>query len=59
MDGKIAIVTGGGRGLGRGIVCEMARRGAAGIAVVDRDAQTAEETADLARQLGAEVMARS
>ena len=57
LEGKIAIVTGGGQGLGRGIVCEMARQQAAGIAVVDRNRQTAEETADLARQLGAEAMA--
>ena len=56
LDGKIAVVTGAGQGLGRGIVCEMARRHAAGIAVVDRNRRTAEETADLARQLGAEVL---
>lgn len=55
LDGKIAVVTGGGQGLGRGIVLEMARQRAGGIAVVDRDRQTAEETADLAKQLGAEV----
>lgn len=39
LDGKIAIVTGAGQGLGRGIACEMARQGAAGIAVVDRSRQ--------------------
>jgi len=55
LDGKIAIVTGGGQGLGRGIVCEMARQRAAGIAVVDRNRATAEETAELARPFGAEV----
>ena len=57
LDGKIAVVTGGGQGLGQGIVCEMARQGAAGIAVVDRNRPTAEGTADLARKLGAKVTA--
>jgi NAD(P)-dependent dehydrogenase (short-subunit alcohol dehydrogenase family) len=52
LEGKIAIVTGGGQGLGRGIVSEMARQRAAGIAVVDRNRRTAEEAAALARQHG-------
>ncbi len=39
LDRKIAIVTGAGQGLGRGIACEMARQHAAGIAVVDRSRQ--------------------
>jgi NAD(P)-dependent dehydrogenase (short-subunit alcohol dehydrogenase family) len=55
LEGKIAVVTGAGQGLGRGIVCEMARQRAAGIAVVDRNRRTAAETAGLAKQLGAEV----
>jgi NAD(P)-dependent dehydrogenase (short-subunit alcohol dehydrogenase family) len=54
LAGKIAIVTGAGQGLGRGIVEEMARQGAGGIAIVDRNATTAAETAELARALGAE-----
>ena len=56
LDGKIAIVTGAGQGLGRGIACEMARQHAAGIAVVDRNRQTAEETAALAKERGSEVL---
>jgi NAD(P)-dependent dehydrogenase (short-subunit alcohol dehydrogenase family) len=56
LDGKIAIVTGAGQGLGRGIACEMARQRAAGIAVADRDRQTAEETAALAKEQGSEVL---
>ncbi|HEX4398003.1 MAG TPA: SDR family NAD(P)-dependent oxidoreductase, partial [Trebonia sp.] len=56
LDGKIAIVTGAGQGLGRGIACEMARQHAAGIAVVDRNQQTAEETAALVKNLGSEVL---
>ena len=54
LDDKIAIVTGAGQGLGRGIVLEMARQGAGGIAVVDRNGAAAAETAELARQAGAE-----
>src|SRR3954462_8424209 len=53
LDARIAIVTGAGQGLGRAIVLEMARQGAAGVTVVDRDAETAAETAALARGLGA------
>ena len=56
LDDKIAIVTGAGQGLGRGIVCEMARQHAAGIAVVDRNRQSAEETAAVAKELGSEVL---
>jgi NAD(P)-dependent dehydrogenase (short-subunit alcohol dehydrogenase family) len=55
LDDKIAIVTGAGQGLGRGIVLEMARQRAGGIAVVDRNRQTAVQTAELARELGAQV----
>ena len=56
LNDKIAIVTGAGQGLGRGIVCEMARQHAAGIAVVDRNRQSAEETAAVAKELGSEVL---
>ena len=57
LDEKIAIVTGAGQGLGRSIAVEMARRGAGAIAVVDRRDDTAAETADLVRDLGAEALA--
>jgi NAD(P)-dependent dehydrogenase (short-subunit alcohol dehydrogenase family) len=56
LDGKIAIVTGAGQGLGRGIACEMVRQRAAGIAVVDRNRQAAEETVALAKEQGGEVL---
>jgi NAD(P)-dependent dehydrogenase (short-subunit alcohol dehydrogenase family) len=56
LDGKIAIVTGAGQGLGRGIVREMARQRAAGIVVADRNRETADETAAMAKDLGAEAL---
>src|SRR3954462_3218821 len=54
LDARIAIVTGAGQGLGRAIVLEMARQGAAGVTVVDRDPETAAETGGVAGGLGAD-----
>jgi NAD(P)-dependent dehydrogenase (short-subunit alcohol dehydrogenase family) len=44
LDGRIALVTGAGRGIGRGIAFALTADGAA-VAVVDRDGDTAEATA--------------
>ena len=52
LEQKIGLVTGAGQGIGRAIALEMAQQGAAGVAVADRDAATAEETAQLVRQAG-------
>jgi 3-oxoacyl-[acyl-carrier protein] reductase len=42
LDGKVAVVTGGGRGLGRGVALEMARAGAhLVVADIYRDEQSA------------------
>jgi NAD(P)-dependent dehydrogenase (short-subunit alcohol dehydrogenase family) len=56
LNDKIALVTGAGQGLGLGIVAEMARQQAAGIAVADLNRATAEQTAAMARELGAEAL---
>ena len=48
---KCAIVTGGGRGIGRAIVLAFAREGAH-VAAVDRDAETGKDTAAEVERLG-------
>lgn len=44
-EGKIAFVTGAGRGIGRAICRELLNRGAAGVVVADLDGDLARETA--------------
>ena len=46
LNGQTAVVTGGGKGIGRGVALGMARSGAH-VHVLDRDLKAAEETADL------------
>lgn len=48
FDGAIAVVTGAGSGIGRGLALELARRGAV-VVCADINAATAEETANAAR----------
>jgi NAD(P)-dependent dehydrogenase (short-subunit alcohol dehydrogenase family) len=49
LDGKVAVVTGGGRGIGRAAAIILARAGAA-VVVAARMAQQIEETAETIRQ---------
>lgn len=51
LDGKVAIVTGSGRGIGRAIALRLARDGA-DVLTSDVDGATAEETAAMVRGLG-------
>ena len=56
LSGKIALVTGGARGLGRAAALAMAREGAS-IVVADLLADIAEESAEEIREMGVEALA--
>ncbi len=56
LDGKVAVVTGGGSGIGRGIVLAMAREGA-DVAIPDIQVLNAEKVAGEVKGLGRKVLA--
>jgi 3-oxoacyl-[acyl-carrier protein] reductase len=55
LDGKIAVVTGSGRGIGRATAIRFAQEGAA-VVVNDVDPEPAEETAAAIKEAGGEVL---
>ncbi len=55
LDGRAALVSGSGRGIGREIALKLAAEGAR-IVVNDLDADPAQETAELIRNLGGEAV---
>ena len=56
LDGKVAVVTGGGRGIGRGVSLRLARDGAR-VVVATRTAETGEEVAQEIIRQGGEALA--
>jgi NAD(P)-dependent dehydrogenase (short-subunit alcohol dehydrogenase family) len=54
LDNKIALVTGAGQGIGEAVAVAMAEHGAAAVAVVDRNGDAAEATAERVRAAGAQ-----
>src|SRR5438445_5811563 len=56
LDGKVALVTGAGRGVARGVAIELAKVGA-DIAIVDIDADNAHKVASEIEELGRRAVA--
>jgi 3-oxoacyl-[acyl-carrier protein] reductase len=57
LAGQVAVVTGGGRGIGRGIAIELGKRGAKVIVNYNSNVETANEVVALIEQAGSEALA--
>jgi NAD(P)-dependent dehydrogenase (short-subunit alcohol dehydrogenase family) len=58
LDGKVALVSGSGRGIGRYIALKLASEGAR-VVVNDLDEEPAEETLELLRSSGDEALSKT
>ena len=58
LTGNIALITGAGRGIGRGIALRFAEEGCS-LVLGDLDLEGVQETAELAKQLGVNAFATS
>ncbi|MGH7823380.1 MAG: SDR family NAD(P)-dependent oxidoreductase [Candidatus Binatia bacterium] len=56
LEGKVALITGSSRGIGRGIALEMAREGADVVINYRKDLDAAHATAEEARSLGRQAL---
>lgn len=57
LAGKVAVVTGGARGIGRGIALELARRGAKVVVNYNSRPAAADEVVQLIKQTGSDAIA--
>jgi NAD(P)-dependent dehydrogenase (short-subunit alcohol dehydrogenase family) len=54
VEGKVALVTGGGSGIGRGTALVFANEGARGVVIADRDVAGGEQTVRLVNEAGSD-----